>query len=371
MDLKKQKRWFRVVMKLNFIFFGMTVCIACNGQDTLNFSQENKLNKEKFAYIFPQNLHLDLDSTTQIAEYVVDVFEDKVGKLWFGTMGYGVACYYGTTLNYFSTKNGLIQNTVKSITEDKEGNLWFATEEGVSKYDGKIFTNFTKKNGLNSNSCWCIFADSSGKIWLGTSNGVCFYDGTSFLSFNIPNFEIDNPTSRVNSLCVRSIIEDKKGNIWFGSEGYGAYKYDGKTITHYTKQDGLCSNNVVSLLEDSQGNIWFGSISVQNPDDGGVSILNGNTFKLFPEIEGLSGKNIYALYEDKFGNIWISSTKNGVYKFDGQKFTNYRENQGLTGNCIQDILEDKNGNMWFGFSGGLFRLEDNEFINITQNGPWK
>ena len=37
---------------------------------------------------------------------------------------------------------------------------------------------------------------------------------------------------------------------------------------------------------------------------------------------------------------------------------------------VVDIFEDKKGNLWFGFSGGLFRLNDSVIVNITQEGPW-
>src|SRR5690606_9852339 len=87
-------------------------------------------------------------TSAQIAEYVVAIFEDKKGDLWFGTMSKGAACYDGKTLTYFTTNEGLSGNTVASFAQDKEGNLWFGTHSGLSKYDGQTFTNFTTKDGL-------------------------------------------------------------------------------------------------------------------------------------------------------------------------------------------------------------------------------
>lgn len=54
-------------------------------------------------------------------------------------------------------------------------------------------------------------------------------------------------------------LVDKEGNLWFSIRGEGAYLYDGKAFTNFTTKDGLCSNNVGSIIQDRAGNILFGS----------------------------------------------------------------------------------------------------------------
>ena len=39
------------------------------------------------------------------------------------------------------------------------------------------------------------------------------------------------------SVMLLGILEDAKGNIWFGSGG-GVYRYDGKTITDFKSKEG-------------------------------------------------------------------------------------------------------------------------------------
>ena len=58
---------------------------------------------------------------------------------------------------------------------------------------------------------------------------------------------------------VRCGLQDKQGNLWFGTTGEGVYRYDGKIFTQFTMKDGLLSNCVWSMLEDHSGNIWFGT----------------------------------------------------------------------------------------------------------------
>ena len=58
---------------------------------------------------------------------------------------------------------------------------------------------------------------------------------------------------------VRSITEDKTGNLWFGTDGGGVSRYDGKSFSTFTTAQGLANNSVRSITEDKTGNLWFGT----------------------------------------------------------------------------------------------------------------
>lgn len=326
-----------------------------------------------------------------IGDYVVNLFEDTKGNLWFGTMGKGVARYDGNMLQYFTANDGLSGNAVVSIIEDDEGNMWFGTHSGLSKYDGKVFTNFTKKDGLCHNRVANLLIDSKGNFWVGTWGGVCLFNGHLntragkgyyFTPFPIPNPEVETPLNEFTENWVTEIIEDKEGDIWFARDGYGACKYDGTTFIHFTNKEGLASNNVQEIEEDNRGNIWFGARMAEkdNPDPakrigpGGLTRYDGKNFIQYPNVEGLSKNDVYTLYRDDEENIWISTIGEGVYKYDGNEFINFKINDSgdQSSKAVQSILKDRNGNMWFGCSGGLFRLnaKGKEVVKITTNGPW-
>ena len=42
----------------------------------------------------------------------------------------------------------------------------------------------------------------------------------------------------MNSSSIWSMLKDKNGNLWFGTEN-GLSRYNGKSFTHYTKKEGL------------------------------------------------------------------------------------------------------------------------------------
>ena len=61
---------------------------------------------------------------------------------------------------------------------------------------------------------------------------------------------------------IMLVYQDKKNNYWFGSWETGLYKYDGKTILHFTTKDGLSHNRIDEINEDKFGNIYFNTTSV-------------------------------------------------------------------------------------------------------------
>lgn len=52
-----------------------------------------------------------------------------------------------------------------SILEDKKENIWFTTERnGVYRFDGKTFKNYTTKDGLINNSIFSVVEDHIGNL---------------------------------------------------------------------------------------------------------------------------------------------------------------------------------------------------------------
>jgi Two component regulator propeller len=67
----------------------------------------------------------------------------------------------------------------------------------------------------------------------------------------------DTVTSHGPNLVTRTVLQDRKGNIWSSSFG-GVFRYDGKSFTNVTSK--ASSARFFSVLEDRKGNLWLGSI---------------------------------------------------------------------------------------------------------------
>ncbi|MGK0388076.1 MAG: ligand-binding sensor domain-containing protein [Maribacter sp.] len=243
-----------------------TVFTSCNGQEKLKSSKIIKQNKE--LTFLPE-----VEPDPQIAEYIRNVFQDKNGNIWFGTNGYGVAHYDGSSVSYFSKAQGFNGVQITGITEDTEKNIWFATDAGIVKYDWSIsnkgekqFTNYSNQPFLIDERFWSIFADSKGNIWAGSASGIVRFDGVLWLPFSLPYPE-DVSGTFITKGTSWSISEDRKGNMWFTTNGFGVFKYDpsaklngtGQSFTRYSTKDGLTDDSVDNIMEDSKGKymVWY------------------------------------------------------------------------------------------------------------------
>ncbi len=316
------------------------------------------------------------ETASQIGDYVLSAFEDSKGNLWFGTIGKGIAKYDGTQLKYLTKDDGLPSNRVTSVIEDANGIYWLSTGEGLSKFDGHNFTNLiVKKNDWGSNVVNQLFIDSKDQFWIGTWGGVYKFDGKEFTPFVIPYPKVETTINEDTKDWITEINEDAEGNMWFARDGFGACKFDGKSFVYFLKKDGIHSNNITEIEFDTEGNIWFGTRVAErdNPDPkkrkgkGGINKLENNNMISFPEIESFNNGDVYEIHLGLSGNIWISTTKNGIYKYDGKDFKHYP-----VPTSIVDMMNDKEGNIWLAGVGGLYKINQNEeIINVTTNGPWK
>jgi ligand-binding sensor domain-containing protein len=154
-------------------------------------------------------------------------------------------------------------------------------------------------------------------------------------------------------------IQDKQGNLWFGTSAEGVYRFDGTLFTQFTVNDGLSSNGIRSILEDKNGNIWFGTTDGICRSDGTKIEQIPIGFNIRPVItnnnyyNNWSTKNtVWSMFQDKNGLIWFG-TGDGVYYYDGLQFYRFLADDyvinkgGLHLKMVTQILEDDKGNKWF------------------------
>lgn len=161
---------------------------------------------------------------------IQSIIQDKNGNIWFASMSNGgITKYDGETFQEFKTGSGLSDNMVRYLYQDQESNIWIGTNGnrngGLDKFDGKNFRNFNEKDGLCSNNVAVIFQSSDGKIWLGSDReALCYFENGEF-----------TPFEELSGISIRTIIEDKKRNMWFGGRKGNLWKYDGEKLTDLTQ----------------------------------------------------------------------------------------------------------------------------------------
>jgi ligand-binding sensor domain-containing protein len=185
---------------------------------------------------------------------------------------------------------------------------------------------------------------------------------------------------------TRCGLQDKAGNLWFGTLREGVYRYDGKSFTQFTVKDGLSHNSVYSILEDRTGFIWIGTDSGLCRYDGKtitsipIAVSSGRYFSLSvsPTNTPAASIQVWSIMQDKGGTLWFG-TSEGMYCYNGTSFSRFLDNDNVVNNSglhlrmVDCILEDKKGNIWFG-SGmppgmeGLCSYDGKSITTFKPNG---
>ena len=317
--------------------------------------------------------------------WVSAIIDDEDGTLWFGTGSRtssdgGVCRYDGKGFITFTTQDGLVYNQIMAIYRDVNGSLWFGTYRGgVYRYDNKTLVNFTTRDGLGNNRVAAIAEDNDGALWFGTDNGVSRYENPpapplkkggeggfgGFINFTAQDGLAHN--------IIRDIHRSNNGILWFGTNGGGLSRYDGKRFETLNQEDGLAYNRVNVIHETTDGALWIGTRAI------GISRLDIQelTFQTLTKEDGLLDCHVHAIHSDTDGILWFGTDNGGISRYEippypplgkgGEGgFVNLTVGDGLLSNKVLAIYRSTDGMLWFGTSEGISRYDGQRFLNITK-----
>jgi len=190
------------------------------------------------------------------------LFEDRNGRLWAGTEA-GAAVRDGERWR----KEGLplANPVVNRIAQDREGGFWFGSYDaprgGVTRIapDGSV-RSWTPADGLPHANVTAFCEDAEGTMWVGT--GLFDRGGLAAFRREGPNWRLSAVLGKEHGLAgpkVRSLLSDRLGRLWVGSEQEGLAVREGARWRLLTVDNGLSSGEVKSIVEDEAGSIWLGT----------------------------------------------------------------------------------------------------------------
>lgn len=281
------------------------------------------------------------------------------GDIWFGTQE-GASRYDGKTFTTFTDADGLGASSVTkdkklesigrksvvSIFEDRDDNMWFGVGGlGISRYDGKTFTIYTEADGLVYESIETISQGEDGHLWFGGeySSGISRFDPSEKSDRAWTMYEKNR--DGIVSTTVKDILHDRQGICWTATPR-GLQRFDGKDWRVLKKKDGLPQTNVRKVYQDREGNLWVGTRGA------GVGRYDGVQWETFDISDGLASNVISAIFQDNKGHMWFGTEGGGVSRFDGETFQTLTRRDGLGSNTVKEILQDKEGRIWFATGNG-------------------
>ncbi len=254
----------------------------------------------------------------------------------------GISCFtYSQTLpvRYYSIKDGLPSNQIKSIFQDSRGLMWIGTSNGISVFDGISFTNYTTVNGLTNNNISDIVESSNppGVIYtVGATGGVCKFENGKF--HEIP---VGTP---VPSASIHKLTVDDRGEVWcLTKEGIYIVR---DSVASLIAQRPVCGNftNILLLHGTSA---WLASDSILDM----YSRVGTDTFSLehhvrFPSL-------ISTLVHDLDSSVWVGTADSNLYQLQNFQIIHRRK---LKEGFPVIIADDGHGALWFFWLNNMLKL---------------
>jgi signal transduction histidine kinase/ligand-binding sensor domain-containing protein/CheY-like chemotaxis protein len=325
---------------------------------------------KNFEYYYPYY------SSTQCVGKVISRFcEDEERNIWIASQSeLRVLNNKTQTIDTYTLPGINLKQDIRALIIDGD-HLWIGTfGDGVKVIDlknkkGKEYRHQQEApNTLCSNDILSLYKDKNGDIYIGTTWGMCQYNREE------DNFIIHTHVGSM--ITVLDILEDNNACLWIATLSSGVFRYNlsNKNWSQFLHNQGdvnsINSNTIRTLFEDSKGRIWFGT------DGGGLCYKEKDTdiFVDFdPQDKILPNKVIYSIEEDNTGNFWIS-TNAGLLRINPDTKDNlklFTQENGLQGNQFNAnaSLKARNGKLYFGGINGFNAFFPDEFKDNTYIPP--
>lgn len=292
---------------------------------------------------------------------ILELAVDPQGELWVGTHGGGVLRFANGRLEVLVAASRLPDPIITGLIFGARGELFITTASGVHVYQGGRFEEVLGAAGIAtaSGSVPSPFLPmrirnaarrAAGGLWLATDGGLLRWDG----------FRLEDPFSGAGPRRVLSVLEDRDGNVFFGTyDGLFRMTRDGE-LTGFAKPHPEADSVVWQIFEDREGALWIGTLG------GGLRQLSNNELRTWGVSEGLPSNLVTSIHQDPAGRLLVTTRNAGLAVFERGRFTT------LVGLPDEDLWaaysDPQKGDLWVGSSGnGLLRKRG----GVAGNSAWE
>lgn len=315
--------------------------------DGYEFENINKYSNKEYSFISARS-----------------IFLDSQGNLWVGSNDEGIQKIIPATndspssTEYYSTDQGLPNNSIRAFAEDRYHNIWIGTSSGIVYLTPEGLFKTPKIDGDESPALVLVsqlYKDTADKIWMVTSNNKGLY------TLNGDTFQKVTLLDSFDDYQISGMGQDINGDFWFGLSEKGLVKFSNGKVTKIDSGTILDNTPTYEVYCDKTGTIWFGTHK-------GIVILKDGLFTPYEGAKSIMKSTINKLFEDREGNIWVTTDSEGIGKISPGKFR-----MTILDTGVNAICEDNDGNVWVGTDEGLMcynndqvRIE-NELTEFCKN----
>ncbi len=318
---------------------------------------------------------------------VTELFEDKQGALWIGTVGGGLTCRSDGQFRTYTIRDGLPSDTITALNEDNEGRLWIGTEAGLVIFENDRVTASAAGEQFKGKAIATLFKDQRGTMWLGAKGaGVFHFLAGKFMPVTDPSVDdlLKDPHCVLVDQSVRTWIgagddfvlchegdqwrryriprhltrpyisaltQESDGTVWAGSVSEGLFQFKGGKVSTFNANSGLADNFIESLLVDRDGVLWIGT-------GGGLNRVRHGNISVIGQSEGLGYGAVQGLAEISPGMVWAGKPSDGLYKWQNGSFTRLNAELSRRHAEINALLHARDGTCWVACAPGLLQFRN-------------
>ncbi len=157
----------------------------------------------------------------------------------------------GTTLAQYTMADGMTASGIGPIFEDRSGRIWFGTQQGqVAFLNARGAVVFDSVLTLPNMPVWSIAQDSSGTLWIG---------GVGQLRSRIVRGELRTYGAADGAPRgqVRVLEADPDGTLWIAAYGGGLTAFRDGHMIAIPASAGIRERSFSSLVPDRRGRFWL------------------------------------------------------------------------------------------------------------------
>ena len=287
------------------------------------------------------------------------------------------------------------------MAEAPNGDVWIADTSGHTVRP--IMNRHSWEAGIKVGAePLCVLFDRDRSLWIGPDQkGLCRVADVGQLEMAV----LDHPREGLSSGRVYSTLEDREGNLWFGT-AVGLDRFRENKVMPFSNEEGLIPDQKLAVASTPDGSVWLisytgntvqrfrqGRITTSKLPpysrsdttrilslyaDGNSGVWLGGSFGLAKEVKGKvsfikvpdieHGAMVHAIARDARGNLWITvwggNKGGGVLRLRDGNWTDFRNQVYLPQYRCRVLYADPLGRLWLGFENGEVAVHENEEFHV-------
>ncbi len=309
--------------------------------------------------------------------FIANLYQDRDNGLWamsdLALYSFNPSLQYFTTQTPYSAAFGKLREGMHGFIETNDGHIIAMNSggDGLYFYD-TVFNEISPLYGFNTKTfkddklygAFCGIQDSKGIIWIGCASGrIIQLNPVTKKAITLKRPEFEEARG-----LISSIVEDRQGNIWFGTHNNNGKSYilvkwyrktnSFKKIILVSKGKGE-SSWIFCLLAGQHNDLWIGT------SEDGLMRLDITTEKiteqfLHDEKNAMSIGSNEMITNMTFLNAdsMAMATSLGIDIFNLKKneFSHIGETDGLSSDGVYSLINDGKNNLWFTLLDGIAKI---------------